>query len=225
MFETEMKAIESVKKSNREMCKTNLSWDMWKTTLPEDIVHKLEKLESYEKLDDERRMFVTPCAIGTKVYMKAYEDFGKDAVDEYTVAGFNIRENGVWLMSLEIEYKGRIFNRTVETEKIGKTIFFSKEEIVEKLNIKLDKCLVHFAVNNSGQYIYMDHHNINSSSDYKFLTCIDLKKDLKPQFSWEAATDYITQDVGFYQAVVQYIGSSNRSGRFEVISCTPMITL
>jgi hypothetical protein len=67
-----------------------------------------------------------PCALNSSVYRTAYDG----TVQEYKVVGFSADENGVWLITLIIEHKNDIYNSNIETTEIGKTAFFSKEELL-----------------------------------------------------------------------------------------------
>ena len=94
-----------------------------------------DKLGKYEDLEDEGRLFIAPCKIGTKLYMITYHDFGKPGINEYSVVSFGADESGVWLIDLELEKDNRVYTRNIETDDIGKTAFLT----IEEANIALEK--------------------------------------------------------------------------------------
>lgn len=98
-----------------------------------------DKLGKYEDLEDEGRLFIEPCKIGTKLYMVAYHDFGKPGINEYTVVSFHADESGIWLIDLEIELNGRVYTRNIETDDIGKTAFLTTEEADKALEKKIEE--------------------------------------------------------------------------------------
>lgn len=98
-----------------------------------------DKLGKYEDLEDEGRLFIAPCKIGTKLYMIAYHDFGKPGINEYTVVSFHADESGIWLIDLELEFNSRVYTRNIEVDDIGKTAFLSIEEANKALEKKKEE--------------------------------------------------------------------------------------
>ena len=86
------------------------------------------KLKDFEDLQDDGRLVVTPAKVGTKLYTII---LGK--VEEYTITGYSINEDGVWLANLEFLSNGKTYARTLETEDIGKTWYFTPEEAERKI--------------------------------------------------------------------------------------------
>lgn len=93
----------------------------------DDFEEIVEKLGKYEDMEEQGVLFVAPCKIGTKVYIVGRDEDCNKAVNEYTVVGFAICSNDLWLMRLEFEANGHTYTRSVETDKIGKTVFFTEE--------------------------------------------------------------------------------------------------
>lgn len=86
-----------------------------------DAVYR--KLKDFEDLHDDGRLAVMPAKIGTKLYTII---LGR--VAEYAITGYSINEDGVWLADLEYLFNGKTYTRTLETEEIGKTWYFTPEE-------------------------------------------------------------------------------------------------
>lgn len=80
-------------------------------------------LKKFEDLEEQNLLAIIPAKIGSKLYTVI---LGK--IEEYTITGYSINENGVWLADLEFESNGRIYTRTLETEEIGKKWFLTRKE-------------------------------------------------------------------------------------------------
>lgn len=80
-------------------------------------------LKKFEDLQEQNLLAVLPAKIGSKLYTVI---LGK--IEEYTITGYSINENGVWLADLEFESNGRIYTRTLETEEIGEKWFLTRKE-------------------------------------------------------------------------------------------------
>lgn len=103
----------------------------------DDFEEIVEKLGKYEDMEEQGVLFVAPCKIGTIVYEVVLGE-----IMDFTLVGYAINDEGMWLMRMEYEFEGRIYTKSVETEKIGITEFLSYQEAearrkeVEKLKKK-----------------------------------------------------------------------------------------
>lgn len=94
----------------------------------EELDAVYNKLKNFEDLQDDGKLVVMPAKVGTKIYTII---LGK--VEEYIITGYSINEDGVWLANLEFLSNGKTYARTLETEEIGKTWYFTPEEAERKI--------------------------------------------------------------------------------------------
>lgn len=94
----------------------------------EELDAVYNKLKNFEDLQDDGKLVVIPAKVGTKIYTII---LGK--VEEYIITGYSINEDGVWLADLEHLFNGKTYARTLETEEIGKTWYFTPEEAERKI--------------------------------------------------------------------------------------------
>lgn len=89
-----------------------------------------EKLGKYEDLEEQGRLIKLPCKVGDTVFY-----INGTLILEYEVVGFSIDRTGAWLMYGEhyVDENDRTYSYNFETDKIGKTVFLTREEAEEKL--------------------------------------------------------------------------------------------
>lgn len=90
----------------------------------------LKKLKKYEDLVEQGRLIKLPCKVGDTVFY-----INGTLILEYEVVGFSIDRTGAWLMYGEhyVDENDRTYSYNFETDKIGKTVFLTREEAEEKL--------------------------------------------------------------------------------------------
>lgn len=83
------------------------------------------RLRELVEADKEGRCVVLPCKVGEKIYYLN----GKYII-EVEVVGYKIDETGAWLFIGETynPETNRAYHCDLETERIGKTVFFAREE-------------------------------------------------------------------------------------------------
>ena len=87
-----------------------------------------QKLKEYEDAEESGILLRCPCTIGTKLFWLN----GRFILD-FVVTGFSINEYGAWLIFAEHEEDGKIYSYSLESDKIGETIFFSEEDAEKRL--------------------------------------------------------------------------------------------
>ena len=89
-----------------------------------------ETLKKYEDLEKQGRLVKLPCKVGNTVFY-----INGTLILEYEVVGFSIDRTGAWLMYGEhyVDENDRTYSYNFETDKIGKTVFLTREEAEEKL--------------------------------------------------------------------------------------------
>ncbi len=85
----------------------------------------------------------------------------------------------------------------------------------------MGRALIYFAVDENENVIYLSSKQMCGT--YFDSTFINDTCDLANELGWEESE--VPQDVGCYQAVIEYEFSSAESFPFKVISCTPLIYL
>ena len=104
-----------------------------KTIIESAFAEDTSKAERIRKLlaaDKEDRCIILPCRVGDKIYYLKKKNIIEAKVIDYTV-----NEAGAWLFTVEI-YDPKYdmtFQCDLETELIGKTVFFKREEAEKAL--------------------------------------------------------------------------------------------
>ena len=85
----------------------------------------LARLRELAEADKDGRCVVLPCRVGEKIYYLN----GKYII-EVDVVGYKVDETGAWLFIGETynPETNRAYHCDLETERIGKTVFFTREE-------------------------------------------------------------------------------------------------
>ena len=85
----------------------------------------LDRLRELAEADKAGRCVVLPCKVGEKIYYLN----GKYII-EVEVVGYKVDETGAWLFIGETynPETNRAYHCDLETERIGKTVFFTREE-------------------------------------------------------------------------------------------------
>ena len=85
----------------------------------------LDRLRELAEADKAGRCVVLPCRVGEKIYYLN----GKYII-EVDVVGYKVDETGAWLFIGETynPETNRAYHCDLETERIGKTVFFTREE-------------------------------------------------------------------------------------------------
>lgn len=93
-------------------------------TLTEQLA-LLEHIRELAEADKAGRCVVLPCRVGEKIYYLN----GKYII-EVDVVGYKVDETGAWLFIGETynPETNRAYHCDLETERIGKTVFFTREE-------------------------------------------------------------------------------------------------
>ncbi|MGN0415984.1 MAG: hypothetical protein ACI4FX_10920 [Agathobacter sp.] len=93
-----------------------------------------EKLGEFEDAAEAGRMVQIPVPVGHKVWSL----FNGARILEYKVTGYSVDSDGAWLMYVEYtaDNPDTTYANTLETEKIGETVFLSWAEAAEKLREK-----------------------------------------------------------------------------------------
>lgn len=86
---------------------------------------KAERIRKLLAADKEDRCIILPCGVGDKIYYLN----GKYII-EVEVVGYKVDETGAWLFIGETynPETNRAYHCDLETERIGKTVFFTREE-------------------------------------------------------------------------------------------------
>lgn len=84
-----------------------------------------DRLREFAEADKAGRCVVLPCRVGEKIYYLN----GKYII-EVDVVGYKVDETGAWLFIGETynPETNRAYHCDLETERIGKTVFFTREE-------------------------------------------------------------------------------------------------
>ena len=84
-----------------------------------------KKMLEFIRADKDGRVVVLPCKVGEKIYYLN----GKYII-EVEVVGYKVDETGAWLFIGETynPETNRAYHCDLETERIGKTVFFTHEE-------------------------------------------------------------------------------------------------
>ena len=71
-------------------------------------------------------MVVLPCKVGDTVYYRN----GKKRIIAFEVTGFSVDDTGAWLIHAEHhdDEKSTSYGYSLDTDKIGKTVFLTREE-------------------------------------------------------------------------------------------------
>lgn len=90
--------------------------------------------KDYESLKQENRLVVLPAAVGDKVYF-----LNGRFLLEGVITSYSVNEDGAWLMYFDIEEDDTVYSYNAETEKIGETIFLTKDEAERKILEKMER--------------------------------------------------------------------------------------
>ena len=84
-----------------------------------------DRLRELTEADKAGRAIILPCKVGEKIYYLN----GKYII-EVEVVGYKVDETGAWLFIGETynQETNRAYHCDLETERIGKTVFFTREE-------------------------------------------------------------------------------------------------
>ena len=95
-----------------------------------DDPSEVERLRELYKADKDGRVVVLPCKVGDTAYYLN----GKLIID-FEVIGYMVDERGAWSFMGEYheEKTGKTYYCDPETEKIGKTVFLTREEAEKAL--------------------------------------------------------------------------------------------
>lgn len=93
------------------------------------IQKAIDKLAHYEILEEQGRLIVLPCKIGTPVWHVVTDGWDYEVVED-VVTGFIVDENGVKRMCCD--------DYNFSVARIGKSVFFTKAE-VEKALAEMEK--------------------------------------------------------------------------------------
>ena len=93
--------------------------------VPQWIRVEADRLRELAEADKAGRCVVLPCKVGEKIYYLN----GKYII-EVDVVGYKVDETGAWLFIGETynPETNRAYHCDLETERIGKTVFFTREE-------------------------------------------------------------------------------------------------
>ena len=93
------------------------------------------RLREFAEADKAGRCVVLPCKVGDKIYYLN----GKYII-EVEVVGYKVDETGAWLFIGETynPETNRAYHCDLETERIGKTVFFTREEAEKAMEGKKD---------------------------------------------------------------------------------------
>lgn len=107
--------IERLTAENAAMRENVLQW----------ISVEADRLRELAEADKAGRCVVLPCKVGEKIYYLN----GKYSI-EVEVVGYKVDETGAWLFIGETynPETNRAYHCDLETERIGKTVFFTREE-------------------------------------------------------------------------------------------------
>ena len=94
-----------------------------------------DRLRELAEADKDGRYVVLPCKVGDKVYCL---DRGKSI--EAKVISYTVDETGAWMFTVEIydQKADTSYYRVMETAKIGKTVFLTREEAERALEGRKD---------------------------------------------------------------------------------------
>ena len=93
--------------------------------VPQWISVEADRLRELSEADKDGRCVVLPCRVGEKIYYLN----GKYII-EVDVVGYKVDETGAWLFIGETynPETNRAYHCDLETERIGKNVFFTREE-------------------------------------------------------------------------------------------------
>ncbi len=93
--------------------------------VPQWISVEADRLRELSEADKDGRCVVLPCRVGEKIYYLN----GKYII-EVEVVGYKVDETGAWLFIGETynPETNRAYHCDLETERIGKNVFFTREE-------------------------------------------------------------------------------------------------
>ena len=94
----------------------------------EVVVKSMEKLDEYNKLKEQKRLVILPAAIGEMIFF-----LNGRFVLEGEITSYSVNEDGAWLMWFDVQEKDKTYSYNAETEKIGRTIFFSRDDAYDAL--------------------------------------------------------------------------------------------
>lgn len=96
----------------------------------EQLAEWLTQLKEYQQLEEQGRLVVLPCKVGDIVFYIS----GK-IILEYEVVGFSVDGTGAWLIYGEhhVDENDKTYSYNFEVDKIGKTVFLTREEAKAKL--------------------------------------------------------------------------------------------
>lgn len=108
----------------------------------EDVI---KKLKQYEDMEEQGKLVILPCNVNDRIHTfynsdiewcfevgMNIEEIMEDMCEERRVTGFDVRDDGLWII-----LNGGIFNPDdrIPAEEFGKTVFMTEQEAHETLEI------------------------------------------------------------------------------------------
>lgn len=107
------------------------------------IEEAIQKLAYYEDMEEQEKLVILPCNVSDRIHTfyksdiewcfevgMNIEEILEDICEERRVTGFDVRDDGLWII-----LNGGIFNpdNRIPAEEFGKTVFLTKQEEIEAL--------------------------------------------------------------------------------------------
>lgn len=118
-----------------EELKTALTKPLFLRVAAQALGVEADRLRELAEADKHGRVVVLPCRVGEKIYYLN----GKYII-EVDVVGYKVDETGAWLFIGETynPETNRAYHCDLETERIGKTVFFTREDAERALEDRKD---------------------------------------------------------------------------------------
>lgn len=99
-----------------------------------DDTSKAERIRELLKADKDGRVVELPCKVGDTVYCCN----GSKYIIDFEVVGFSVDDTGAWLIHAEHhdDEKSTSYGYSLDTDKIGKTVFLTREAAEAALNAR-----------------------------------------------------------------------------------------
>ena len=93
----------------------------------------IKKLADYEDAEEQRLFLRLPCKVGDTIFY-----LNGKLILEYEVTGFAVDRTGAWLVYVEhyADKTDKAYGYRFDVDKIGKTVFLTKEEAEQALKKK-----------------------------------------------------------------------------------------
>ena len=114
--------------------------EIFKQQMPEDCKHPqkaivltdddVDRWNGYKNAEEQCLLLRLPCKVGDTVYY-----INGKFILEYEVTGFSVDRTGVWLIYGEhhADENDKTYGFNFDVDKIGKTVFLTREEAEQKL--------------------------------------------------------------------------------------------